>query len=203
MKTSPKKLAWLLSSLIFVAIGSAGAQITGNETPDAVQEEVEAASDAQRVRRIREAIELDRVRLEQARADQPQRQELFDLLAEGIAAWKADQQEKRLRLEKTGDPEERASLEREISKLDDDLELLRAQSEQVFSALTIVRQQIQVLEKKIEREQRTVNVLLGAAPEVTKAAPLDSAPDVGQPATWRFSNGDSPPLPHETAEALF
>lgn len=187
MKTSPKKLAWLLSSLIFVAIGSAGAQITGNETPDAVQEEVEAASDAQRVRRIREAIELDRVRLEQARADQPQRQELFDLLAEGIAAWKADQQEKRLRLEKTGDPEERASLEREISKLDDDLELLRAQSEQVFSALTIVRQQIQVLEKKIEREQRTVNVLLGAAPEVTKAAPLDSAPDVGQPAATPVS----------------
>lgn len=187
MKTSPKKLAWLLSSLIFVAIGSAGAQITGNETPDAVQEEVEAASDAQRVRRIREAIELDRVRLEQARADQPQRQELFDLLAEGIAAWKADQQEKRLRLEKTGDPEERASLEREISKLDDDLEMLRAQSEQVFSALTIVRQQIQVLEKKIEREQRTVNVLLGAAPEVTKAAPLDSAPDVGQPAATPVS----------------
>ncbi len=187
MKTSPKKLAWLLSSLIFVAIGSAGAQITGNETPDAVQEEVEAASDAQRVRRIREAIELDRVRLEQARADQPQRQELFDLLAEGIAAWKADQQEKRLRLEKTGDPEERASLEREISKLDDDLELLRAQSEQVFSALTIVRQQIQVLEKKIEREQRTVNVLLGAAPEVTKAAPLDSAPAVGQPAATPVS----------------
>ena len=182
MKTSPKKLAWLLSSLIFVAIGSAGAQITGNESPDADQEEVEAASDAQRVRRIREAIELDRVRLEQARADQPQRQELFDLLAKGIAAWKADQQEERLRLEKTGDPEERASLEREISKLDDDLELLRAQSEQVFSALTIVRQQIQVLEKKIEREQRTVDVLLGAAPEVTKAAPLDSAPAVGQPA---------------------
>ena len=182
MKTSPKKLAWLLSSLIFVAIGSAGAQIPGNESPDADQEEVEAASDAQRVRRIREAIELDRVRLEQARADQPQRQELFDLLAKGIAAWKADQQEKRLRLEKTGDPEQRASLEREISKLDDDLELLRAESEQVFSALTIVRQQIQVLEKKIEREQRTVDVLLGAAPEVTKAAPLDSAPAVGQPA---------------------
>jgi small conductance mechanosensitive channel len=182
MKTSPKKLAWLLSSLIFVAIGSAGAQIPGNESPDADQEEVEAASDAQRVRRIREAIELDRVRLEQARADQPQRQELFDLLAKGIAAWKADQQEKRVRLEKTGDPEERASLEREISKLDDDLELLRAESEQVFSALTIVRQQIQVLEKKIEREQRTVDVLLGAAPELTKAAPLDSAPAVGQPA---------------------
>lgn len=186
MKTFPKKLAWLLSSLIFVAIGSAGAQITGNETPNADQE-VEAASDAQRVRRIREAIELDRVRLEQARADQPQRQELFDLLAEGIAAWKADQQEKRLRLEKTGDPEERASLEREISKLDDDLEMLRAQSEQVFSALTIVRQQIQVLEKKIEREQRTVNVLLGAAPEVTKAAPLDSAPAVGQPSATPVS----------------
>ena len=182
MKTSPNKLAWLLGSLIFVAIGSAGAQIPGNESPDADQEEVEAASDAQRVRRIREAIELDRVRLEQARADQPQRQELFDLLAKGIAAWKADQQEKRLRLEKTGDPEQRASLEREISKLDDDLELLRAESEQVFSALTIVRQQIQVLEKKIEREQRTVDVLLGAAPEVTKAAPLDSAPAVGQPA---------------------
>ena len=182
MKTSPNRLAWLLSSLIFVAIGSAGAQIPGNESPDADQEEVEAASDAQRVRRIREAIELDRVRLEQARADQPQRQEVFDLLAKGIAAWKADQQEKRLRLEKTGDPEQRASLEREISKLDDDLELLRAESEQVFSALTIVRQQIQVLEKKIEREQRTVDVLLGAAPEVTKAAPLDSAPAVGQPA---------------------
>ena len=136
-----------------------GAQITGNESPDADQEEVEAASDAQRVRRIREAIQLDRVRLEQARADQPQRQELFDLLAKGIAAWKADQQKKMLlNSKKTGDPEQRASLEREISKLDDDLELLRAQSEQVFSAPRSLRQQIEVLEKKIERERRTVDV---------------------------------------------
>jgi hypothetical protein len=92
------------------------------------------------VRRIREVIEFDRARLEQARADQPQRRALFDRLAEVIEAWKADQQEKRLRLEQTGDPEKRVSLEREIAKLDDELELLRAQSELAFSALTTVRQ---------------------------------------------------------------
>jgi len=127
---------WLLVSLTVLAIFPVGAQITGQQSPDAAQEAVEAASDAQRVRRIREVIEFDRARLEQARADQPQRQALFDQLAEVIAAWKADQQEKRLRLEQTSDPEKRESLEREIAKLDDELDLLRAQSELAFSSLT-------------------------------------------------------------------
>jgi len=164
MKTFAKKVVWLLGSLAVFAIVPVGAQITVQQSPDAAQEAVEAASDAQRVRRIREVIEFDRARLEQARADQPQRQALFDQLAEVIAAWKADQQEKRLRLEQTSDPEKRESLEREIAKLDGELDLLRAQSELAFSSLTTVRQQIGVLEKKIEREQRTVDTLLGVAP---------------------------------------
>jgi small-conductance mechanosensitive channel len=182
MKTFARKVVWLLGSLTVLAIFPVGAQITGQQSPDAAQEAVEAASDAQRVRRIREVIEFDRARLEQARADQPQRQALFDQLAEVIAAWKADQQEKRLRLEQTSDPEKRESLEREIAKLDGELDLLRAQSELAFSSLTTVRQQIGVLEKKIEREQRTVDTLLGVAPEVMEAAPPAGAPVDQQPA---------------------
>ena len=172
----------MLGSLVVFAIVPVGAQITVQQSPDAAQEAVEAASDAQRVRRIREVIEFDRARLEQAKADQPQRQALFDQLAEVIAAWKADQQEKRLRLEQTSDPEKRESLEREIAKLDDELNLLRAQSELAFSSLTTVRQQIGVLEKKIEREQRTVDTLLGVAPEVMETAPPAGAPVDQQPA---------------------
>ncbi|MGB5583193.1 MAG: mechanosensitive ion channel domain-containing protein, partial [Gammaproteobacteria bacterium] len=61
------------------------------------------------------------------------------------------------------------------------LELLRAQSELAFSALTTVRQQIGVLEKKIEREQRTVDTLLGVAPEVMETAPPAGAPVDQQP----------------------
>jgi small-conductance mechanosensitive channel len=182
MKTFARKVVWLLVSLTVLAIFPVGAQITGQQSPYAAQEAVEAASDAQRVRRIREVIEFDRARLEQARADQPQRQALFDQLAEVIAAWKADQQEKRLRLEQTSDPEKRESLEREIAKLDGELDLLRAQSELAFSSLTTVRQQIGVLEKKIEREQRTVDTLLGVAPEVMEAAPPAGAPVDQQPA---------------------
>jgi len=182
MKTFARKVVWLLVSLTVLAIFPVGAQITGQQSPYAAQGAVEAASDAQRVRRIREVIEFDRARLEQARADQPQRQALFDQLAEVIAAWKADQQEKRLRLEQTSDPEKRESLEREIAKLDDELNLLRAQSELAFSSLTTVRQQIGVLEKKIEREQRTVDTLLGVAPEVMETAPPAGAPVDQQPA---------------------
>ena len=91
------------------------AQSAGQARPDASQETVEAASDAQRVRRIREVIEFDRARLEQARADQ---------------------QERRLRLAQTSAPEKRASLERAIAKLNDELELLRAQSELAISRKT-------------------------------------------------------------------
>jgi len=182
MKAFAMKVVWLLGILTVLVIVPVGAQNAGQASPDASQEAVEAASDAQRVRRIREVIEFDRARLEQAVADQPQRQALFDKLAEAIEAWKVDQQEKRLRLEQTSDPEERASLEREIAKLDDELELLRAQSELAFSALTTVRQQIGVLEKKIEREQRTVDTLLGMAPEATEAAPPAGAPADQQPA---------------------
>jgi len=182
MKILFMKVVWLLGCLTVFAIVPVGAENTAQENSDAAQESVEVASDDQRVRRIREVIELDRERLEQAKADQPQRQALFDQLAEGIEAWKADQQDKRLRLEQTSDPEKRASLEREIAKLDDELELLRAQSELAFSALTTVRQQIEVLEKKIEREQRTVDSLLGVAPELTEAAPPVGAPADRQPA---------------------
>jgi len=182
MKTFAMKVVWLLGSLTVFAIVPVWAQNTVQESPDAAQEAVEAASDAQRVRRIREVIEFDRARLEQARADQPQRQALFDQLAEVIEAWKADQQEKRLRLEQTSDPEKRESLEREIAKLDDELKLLRAQSELTFSALTTVRQQIEVLEKKIEREQRTVDSLLGVVPVLTEAVPPAGAQPDRQPA---------------------
>jgi small conductance mechanosensitive channel len=182
MKTFAMKVLCLLGSLTVFAIAPVGAENTAQENSDAAQESVEAASDAQRVRRIREVIEFDRARLEQAKADQPQRQALFDQLAEVIAAWKADQQEKRLRLEQTSDPEKRESLEREIAKLDDELDLLRAQSELAFSSLTTVSQQIGVLEKKIEREQRTVDTLLGVAPEVMEAAPPAGAPVDQQPA---------------------
>ena len=182
MKILFMKVVWLLGCLTVFAIVPVGAENTAQENSDAAQESVEVASDDQRVRRIREVIELDRERLEQAKADQPQRQALFDQLAEGIEAWKVDQQDKRLRLEQTSDPEKRASLEREIAKLDDELELLRAQSELAFSALTTVRQQIEVLEKKIEREQRTVDSLLGVVPVLTEAVPPAGAQPDRQPA---------------------
>ena len=177
------KAVWLLASLTVLAIVPVGVQSTAQETPDAAQEEVEAASDAQRVRRIREVIEFDRARLEQARSNLPQRQALFDQLAEAMETWKADQQAKRLQLEQTSDPEKRESLENEVTKLDDELELLRAQSELAFSSLTTVRQQIPNLEKKIEREQRTLDVLLGVAtvPAPPAGAPVDDQP-AGAPA---------------------
>ena len=176
------KVVWLLGCLTVFVIAPVWAENTGQESTDAVQESIEVVSEDQRVRRIREVIELDRAWLEQAKADLPQRQALFDQLAEGIEAWKVDQQDKRLRLEQTSDPEKRANLERKIAKLDDELEFLRAQSELAFSALTTVRQQIEILEKKIEREQRTVDSLLGVAPELTEAVSPTRAPADQQPA---------------------
>lgn len=53
MKTFAMKVVWLLASLMILAIVPVGVQSTVQETPDAAQEEVEAASDAQRVRRIK------------------------------------------------------------------------------------------------------------------------------------------------------
>ena len=50
----------MLGSLTVLAIFPVGAQNSGQESPDVAQEAVEAASDAQRVRRIREVIEFDR-----------------------------------------------------------------------------------------------------------------------------------------------
>ena len=176
MKILVMKVVWLLGCLMAFVIAPVWAENTVQENSDAVQESVEVVSEDQRVRRIREVIDLDRAWLKQAKADQPQRQKLFDQLAEAIEVWKEDQQDKRLRLEQTSDPEKRANLERKIAKLDDELEFLRAQSELAFSALTTVREQIEILEKKIEREQRTVDSLLGVAPELTEAASPTRAP---------------------------
>lgn len=176
MKILVMKVVCLLFSLTVFVTASVWAEDTGQKVSDAAQESVEVASEEQRVRRIREAIELDRERLELANADQPQRQALFDQLTEVIATWKVEQQENSLLLEQTSDPEKRANLERIIAKLDNELELLRTQSELALLALTTVRQQIEVLEKKIEREQHTVDSLLGVAPKLTEAAPPASAP---------------------------
>lgn len=183
MKILVKKVVCFLGCVTVFVIAPVWAENTDQVNSDAAQKSVEVVSEDQRVRRIREVIDLDRAWLKQAKADQPQRQRLFDRLAEAIESWKEDLQDKILRLEQTNVPDKRVSLESKIAKLNDELEFLRAQSKLAFSALTTVRQQIEVLEKKVERELRTVDSLLGIAPKLTEAAsptltPVDQQPTV-------------------------
>ena len=94
MKIFVMKVVWFLGCLTVFVIAPVWAENTGQVNSDAVQESVEVVSEDQRVRRIREVIDLDRAWLKQAKADQPQRQKLFDQLAEAIESWKEDLQDK-------------------------------------------------------------------------------------------------------------
>jgi small conductance mechanosensitive channel len=158
------------------------------EEPKAPRQEgpVEAASDAERVLRIEGVVELDRQKLAVLEADVTRRQSFFDRLADGIATVEGYLAGKRARLEEigdTGDPAEKSSLEAEISKLENELELLQTQSELAFSSLKTVREQMAALEKKIEREQRALDVLTGVAPQEPAAQPSAATAPAAQPDT--------------------
>ncbi|MDH4016101.1 MAG: mechanosensitive ion channel, partial [Actinomycetota bacterium] len=168
----------LVSATLPTAGESEPASYADVESNASVEEApVVAASEATRVVRIEGVIDLDRKKLAELEASIAERQGFFDDLADRVRSLDEDLSAKRARLDEIGESDdagERTRVEAEIAELEEEQVLVRTQSELAFASLATIREQIEALEKKIEREQRALDVLERTAPRAP-AAPLDRA----------------------------
>lgn len=128
------------------------------------EEEISPLSDAERLLRFERIIELDQGKLDEVRRELETRQEFFDLLGQqtrDVALALEEKQDQRREMGETADPEEVSALEAEIAELEAQVELMAAQTDLALTAESTVRKQIEALEKKLEREQRAIDMLRG------------------------------------------
>ncbi len=171
----------------------------GQPGADRPIEEVDFMLDAERLLRHERVIELDRAKLDEVRLDLEKRQSFFDALAEMTTGVILELIEKKEELEGMGeavDPAERTVLEATVAGLEVEAELFKTQSDVALTAEATIRQQIEALEKKLEREQRAIDTLRGVAPADAAAAP----PAVVMPAD-ESPSGLAAPVPGMPAVA--
>ena len=155
--------------------------------------DVNLLSDVERLLRYERIKELDQAKLETVREGLEEQQELFDALGTETYELSIDLEEKNKALEElgeAGDPEERSALETAIRDLEMDLEYYKVQSDLELTTEANLRQQIESLEKKLEREQRAIDTLRGIEPGKPKLAPT---PETQAPA--EAVGGPSAPIP--------
>ena len=142
----------------------------GASTADLPEESVDLVSDVEQLLRHERIMELDQAKLDEVRLDLEKRQSTFDALGEATYARAVEVEAKGKELQDlgaTGDPEARSVLEATIQDLETDLELYKTQSDLALTAESTIRQQIEALEKKLERHQRAVDALRGVVPTVS------------------------------------
>ena len=125
---------------------------------------VEAATDADRILRSVRVIELDRLKLAELQQELEEKQAVFRQLGEDTLGIESELEEAQAKLAEL-DPAESAGeigeLETTIERLEENQDLFKTQLDLEFTAESTIREQIEALEKKIEREERAVNLLQG------------------------------------------
>ncbi len=138
------------------------------DQPETAEEEVVTSiSDAQRLLLRDRAIELDQAKLEEVRREMETRQDFFDRLGRQTQDLAVALEEKRKQREELGEaagPEEISALEAEIAELETQVGFMTLQTDLTLTAENTVRKQIEALEKKLERERRSIDSLRGLAP---------------------------------------
>jgi small conductance mechanosensitive channel len=138
----------------------------------------EAASDAKRIVRIRQVIELDSQHLRWLRSELRSREDWFENLAAGMAEIAEERNEKKEKLEALdadpeSDEEEVEALRAELEELDVDYGLFDTQTDLALTGERAVREQIGALEEKLTIEKRALGELTG---EIEIELPEPSAP---------------------------
>ena len=160
--------------------GSGWSSNTGDEPPAG------AASEAKRVVRIRQVVELDKQRLRWLRSELGARTKWFEDLATGMAEIAQERNAKREKLEALeADPESNqdqlAALSAEVDELQEDYTLYDTQTDLALKAEKTVREQIDAMEVKIAQDANVLGKLTGEIaielperPEASAAAPAAS-----------------------------
>jgi small conductance mechanosensitive channel len=141
----------------------------------------EAASEAKRVVRIRQVIELDKQRLRWLRAELGARTRWFEDLAAGMTQVAEERNQKREKLEALEaapepDRDALAALQAEVDELQEDYSLYDTQTDLALKAEKTVREQIEAMEAKIAQDENVLGKLTG---EITVEL---ATPPVGAPA---------------------
>ena len=167
----------------------------------------EAASDAKRVVRIRQVIDLDKQHLRRLRSELGSRTRWFEDLAAGMGEVAEERNAKKAKLEALeanpeSDPEEVAALRAKVEELQEDWSLYDTQTDLALGAEKTVREQIEALEKKIAQEERALGTLTGEieislpeAPDAEPAEPTEPGKPVSVPSPVPLPSPVSPPSP--------
>ena len=158
----------------------------GSETP----EPTEAASEAKRVLRIRQVVELDKQRLRWLRTELGARSRWFEDLAAGMTKVALERNERKEKLEAleadpNSDPDEVAALRAAVDELQEDFTLYDTQTDLALKAEKTVRAQIDAMAEKIAQDEEVLGKLTGKIavelPAETGGAPAEAVkPDEAQ-----------------------
>jgi small conductance mechanosensitive channel len=155
---------------------------------------MEAASDAKRIVRIRQAIESDKQHLRWLRSELRSRTEWHKGLAAEMGDIAEERNEKKEQLEALdadpeSDPAEVSALRAELQEFEEDYDLFDTQTDLALTGEKTVREQSEALEEKIAKEKRALGELTG---EIEIELPAAAAPIAeAKPA----EAGKSPPVP--------
>ena len=149
--------------------------VSANELP------VEAASEAQRLVRIRQVIELDKQRLRWLRSELEARIRWFEDLAAGMTKVAFERNEKKEQLEALeanpeSDRDAIAALQAEVDELQEDVTLYDTQTDLALKAEKTVREQIDALVAKIAQDEHVLGKLTGEIVVELPAAPTADVP---------------------------
>ncbi len=158
---------------------------TGNERETGAESEIGeelpagAASEAKRVVRIRQVVELDKQRLRWLRSELGSRTRWFEDLAAGMAEIAAERNVKREKLEALeadpqSDPAQVAALRAEVDELQEDYTLFDTQTDLALKAEKTIREQVDAMEAKIAQDEHVLGKLTGEI-----AIELPEAPQTG------------------------
>ena len=170
----------------------------GQDSTDAVADELppEAASDAKRMVRIQQVIELDAQHLRWLRSELRTRTAWFESLASEMAELAQDRNEIKEKLEALdgdaeSDKEEAEALRTELKELDVDYKLFDTQTDLALTGEKALREQIEALEAKANIEKRALGELTGDVQIEVPEAPSPSPASDAEPA----QPGKALPLP--------
>ncbi len=164
----------------------------------------EAASDAKRIVRIRQVIELDGQHLRWLRSELRSRTQWFEGLSTAmgeIAQERVDKKEKleALDADPESDPEEVAALRTELQDLDEDYGLFDTQTDLALTGEKTVREQIEALQDKLAQEKRALGELTGEIeiklPEAAAPAATAKSVETGEAGEARKALPLPVPLP--------
>ena len=144
----------------------------------------EAASDATRIVRIREVIDLGIQRMRWLRRELRSRTRWFEDLSAAMSDLAEERDEKKAELEALdanpeSDPDEIAALRAELEDLQQDYEIFDTQTDLALSVEKTIQEQISALEEKIAKEKHALGVLSG---EIEVTLPETPSTEVTGPA---------------------